>query len=107
MDDKRKLVLFIAMSLDGFIAGKDGEISWLSIVEKEGEDYGYTEFEKTIDTVIMGRKTYDTVLSMVDKFPHQNKKCYIITRTKRPSQKNIEFYSGDLKDLVNNLKKEK
>lgn len=92
------------MSIDGYIAKDDGDISWLSIVEREGEDYHYSEFIKTIDTVIMGRKTYDKVLSMVDKFPHENKKCYIITRTKRPDIKNIEFYCGELKSLINKLK---
>ena len=40
----RKIILYIAMSLDGFIAKPDGDISFLSMVEKEGEDYGYTAF---------------------------------------------------------------
>jgi len=51
----RKVVLYISMSLDGFIATKDDDLSWLSIVEKEGEDYGYAEFTKEVDTYIVGR----------------------------------------------------
>jgi dihydrofolate reductase len=47
---ERKVILYICMSLDGFIATKDDDISWLSVVEKEDEDYGYTEFSKSIDT---------------------------------------------------------
>ncbi|MBI5325141.1 MAG: dihydrofolate reductase [Ignavibacteriae bacterium] len=105
--NKRKVIVYIAVSIDGYIAKKDGDISWLSIVEKEGEDYGYSDFIKTIDTVIMGRKTYDKVLSMVENFPHKDKKCYIITHTKKPHQDNLEFYTGDLKELVSNLKSEK
>ena len=42
--NSRKLVLYISMSLDGYIATKDDDISWLSIVEKKGEDYGYEKF---------------------------------------------------------------
>ena len=60
----RKLCLFIAMSLDGFIAKTDDDISFLNQVELEGEDYGYSGFVNTVDTVILGRKTYDKVLSM-------------------------------------------
>ena len=58
----RKLSLFIATSLDGYIAKPNDDLSFLKLVEKEGEDYGYTEFIKTIDTLIIGRKTYDKVL---------------------------------------------
>jgi dihydrofolate reductase len=54
----RKLILYIATSLDGYIAREDGNIDWLSIVEDKNEDYGYMEFLSSIDTVIMGRKAY-------------------------------------------------
>ena len=50
---ERKVVLYIAQSLDGFIATEDHDISWLSIVEQEGEDYGYEAFVDTVDTVFM------------------------------------------------------
>ena len=46
------------MSLDGFLATNNDDLSWLSIVEKEGEDYGYSEFNKSVDTYIVGRVTY-------------------------------------------------
>jgi dihydrofolate reductase len=56
----RKLVLFISMSLDGYIATKDNELGFLSMVEQEGEDYGYNDFVKSVDEVIIGRKTKDS-----------------------------------------------
>lgn len=99
----RKLILYIAMSVDGYIAKPDDDLSFLSIVEKPGEDYGYGEFMETVDTVIMGRKTYDWVVKQVD-FPHADKETYIITRTPRPGQGKLNFYSGSLTDLVKNLK---
>lgn len=101
---QRKVILYIAMSLDGYIATNEGDISFLSSVEKAGEDYGYKEFMTTVDTVIMGRKTYDKILSFGIPFPHENEYCYIITRQKIPNQKNIEFYSGSLPALVHTLK---
>lgn len=104
---ERKLVLYIATSLDGYIAKPNDDLSFLSIVEKKGEDYGYNSFNETIDTVIVGRKTYDWVMKQVAEFPHANKNTFVITRSARPSIGNIHFYSGDLKDLVEQLKNAK
>ena len=61
MNPMRKLSLDIATSLDGYIAKPNEDLSFLKLVEKEGEDYGYAEFTSTIDTIIIGRKTYDWV----------------------------------------------
>jgi dihydrofolate reductase len=48
----RKVILYIATSLDGYIAQPNDDLSFLSIVEQEGQDYGYTDFIKTVDAVI-------------------------------------------------------
>lgn len=101
---ERKVILFIATSLDGYIATNEGSIDFLSMVEQPGEDYGYSEFNSTVDTVIIGRKTYDKVLSMGFEYPHADKEVYIITRTERPTIGNFKFYTGDLTQLVNDLK---
>lgn len=107
MKTNRKVVLFIAASLDGFIAKPNDDMEFLSIVEEEGQDYGYFEFVNSIDTVIMGRKTYDWVMKQVPEFPHADKKTYIITRTPKPDIGNMIFYTGDLKELILRLKQEK
>ena len=67
--EKRKVRVYIAASLDGYIAHSDGNIDWLESVARPDEDYGYAAFIKTIDTVIMGRKTYEKVLSFGGEFP--------------------------------------
>ena len=103
MNNNRKVVLYIAMSLDGYIAKPNDDLSFLNIVEKEGEDYGYSAFISTVDTVILGRKTYDWVTAQVD-FPHADKESYVITRTPKPSMGRTLFYTGNLKDLINDLK---
>ena len=99
----RKVILYIAMSLDGYIATRDDDLGFLSMVEQKGEDYGYSDFVKTVDTVIVGRKTYDKVRSMGYEFPYSDKDAYIITRTARPSVGSVKFYTGSLKDLVERL----
>jgi len=100
----RKVILYIATSLDGYIATKNENLDFLSLVEQEGEDYGYADFIKTVDTVIVGRKSYDKVLSMGFDFPHADKKSYIITRTPKPPIGNIQFYTENLEALILKLK---
>jgi len=102
----RKLIVYIAMSVDGYIADCNDELSFLSIVEKEGEDYGYSKFVNTIDTVIIGRKTFDKIVSLGYPNPHPDKNVYIITRSPKSSFSNYQFYTGSLTNLVNTLKQE-
>lgn len=103
----RKVFIYIATSLDGYIAKPNDDLSFLSIVEEKGQDYGYADFVKSVDTVILGRKTYDKVISMGFGFPHADKDTYIITRTPRPNSGSVKFYTGDLKELVDKLKAKK
>ncbi|SHI73835.1 Dihydrofolate reductase [Tangfeifania diversioriginum] len=104
----RKLSVFIATSLDGYIAKPNDDLSFLKLVEKEGEDYGYAEFTDTIDTLIIGRKTYDYVLKEIGSSHYDNgeRDVYVITRTERPNVGKIKFYTGNLTELVLKLKNE-
>lgn len=102
----RKLSLFIAVSLDGYIAKPNDDLSFLRLVEKEGEDYGYAEFTANIDTIIIGRKTYDYVLKEIGSSHYDNgeRDVFVITRTSRPSTGRTTFYTGNLTELVQRLK---
>ena len=104
----RKISLFIATSLDGYIAKPNDDLSFLKLVEKEGEDYGYEQFTDTIDTLIIGRKTYDYVIKEIGSSHYDNgqRDVYVITRTQRPSVGRTTFYTGSLTDLVKQLKSE-
>jgi len=102
MTYNRRVISYVAMSLDGYIAKSDGDISFLSKVEKAGEDYGYADFIKTIDTIIVGRKTYDKILSIGFEYPN-DKDIYVITRTLKPDQR-IKYYSGSLNKLISELR---
>jgi len=105
----RKISLFIAMSLDGYIAKPNDDLTFLKLVEKAGEDYGYGEFTDTIDTLIIGRRTYDYVLKNVGLSHYDNgqRDVYVITRTERPKVGRTTFYTGNLSELVKRLKSEK
>lgn len=76
--------VFIATSLDGFIARKDGELDWLdaaNAIVPEGEDCGYNAFIESVDVLIMGRKTYEKVLSF-GNWPYGGKSVIVLSRSK-------------------------
>lgn len=102
----RTVSLFIATSLDGYIAKPNDDLSFLKLVEKEGEDYGYSEFTKTIDTIILGRRTFDWVAREIGAAHYDNgeRDVYVITRTERPAIGKIKFYTGSLPELIRQLK---
>lgn len=76
-----KCSVFIATSLDGFIARKDGGIDWLRTPDTEsdaGEDYGYNDFISSIDALVMGRNTYELVLTF-DKWYYGDMPVFVLT----------------------------
>jgi dihydrofolate reductase len=106
MKSTRKVIIKCGISLDGYLAKPDGDLSFLSVVHQQpGEDYGYGEFVKTIDTVVIGRKTYDTVIKIGHVY-ETAKKIYVITRTARPDSGKYTFYSGDPAALILKLLEE-
>lgn len=97
--------VYIAASLDGFIARPSGAIDWLSIVERPGEDYGWKAFFDSVDTLLMGRKTYETALGF-NAWPYAGKRCVVLTHEAPSSRHGEAFYRGDLTELVDRLGKE-
>ncbi len=104
---QRKVILYIAMSLDGYIATKDHNIDFLSLVEAENEDYGYADFMQNVDTMIWGRKTYDKIqtLGVEIQSAYESKKIYVLSNSRIGSDGNITYFS-DIEALINNLKAE-
>jgi dihydrofolate reductase len=104
MNQNRNVVLFIASSLDGYIATKDESLEWLFAVEGEG-DNGFSEFYDTVDTVLMGKKSYDWVMKQeIEEFPYKNKECYVFTRSSYQDTENVKFVNDDINNFVNKLK---
>lgn len=101
-----KVYMFIAMSLDGYIATKEESLEWL--FRHEGEaDNGYEQFIRTIDKVLMGRKTYDWVMNeMKGAFPYQDKECYVFTKEARSSTEHVTFIQEDPAAFIEKLTEE-
>ncbi|SFJ18876.1 dihydrofolate reductase family protein [Thermoflavimicrobium dichotomicum] len=101
----RKVIVFIAMSLDGYIARENGSIDWLlENAPTDPEEYGYSDFYKTIDTVIMGKATYDQLPELSDSFPYADKKCYVFSRTASGRDEHVEFVNEEIGPFVEKLK---
>lgn len=86
--------VFIATSVDGFIARPDGGLDWLDAVQVEGEDYGFAEFFAGVDALVLGRNTYDTVLGF-DRWLYGDKRCLVLThRPPATSAHGETFFAG-------------
>ena len=104
---ERKIVLYIAMSLDGYIARSNGAVDWLSGQGEVSEiDNGYEEFYSTIDTVVMGRITYDQVVNELSPniWVYQGKKCYVFTKKEYEDNEKVEFTSESIVEFVPDIK---
>jgi dihydrofolate reductase len=106
----RKVVLGLGISLDGYIARKNGAVDWLSM----DWDYDSTAFFNTIDVVLMGRKSWEIALGMnapkkkaksKAKNPYGGMETYVFSKTlKESGVEGVEIVSGDLKKFIENLK---
>lgn len=95
-----KTVLYIATSIDGFIAKPDGNLDWLTLFPApQTGDYGYTDLLNSIEVIIMGRKTYDEVIGFGIEWPYNEFDTYVVT-----TNKNFEIKSPKTQVLSNNLK---
>ena len=98
----RKIVLGLGISLDGYIARPDGAVDFLFMPK----DYSMAPFFATIDTAIMGRKTYEVGLKMSGgKFQSYGMDCYVFSRSMPPGQRGgVTFVNEPLKSFVENLR---
>ena len=94
----KKVILYIAQSLDGYIATKDGDVAWLDKFNTDA-DYGFNEFIQGIDTVVQGNTTYQQF-----KDKHIGKNSYVFTKNAdSPSEEGVAFVKGNIKKFINSL----
>lgn len=104
---KRKVSLFIAMSLDGYIAKADGSVAWLETDRPQTEvDDSYEKFYAQVDTVLLGRKTYEQVITELspEVYPYEDVESYIFTSAVEQTVGRRHFVKGDVKALVEKLR---
>lgn len=101
----RRLSLYIATSLDGFIARADGRVDWLDAIPNPNQlDYGYGPFLASVDTTLMGNNTYQTILGFGSDFPYPDTRNYVFSRSKRPDAPSIQYVTEDPAAFVRRLK---
>lgn len=101
-----KVILYIAISLDGYIATADGSVDWLEQFGGD-DDYGYGALMERVGSVVMGGKTYRQVLTFGD-YPYAQKNSYILTKAtlENPPHPNIVSHSGDIPTLLGRIRAE-
>ncbi|OCS83017.1 dihydrofolate reductase family protein [Caryophanon tenue] len=100
----RSVKVFIAMSLDNFIATENEQMEWLEAVEGQG-DNGYTRFYDTIDTIIVGRHTIEWLKKVPNlPFPYHDKTCYAISTTPQPHDPHFSWINNDFDTFLHDLK---
>lgn len=100
-----KISVYIATSIDGYIARKDGNLDWLQYGHIGDEDYGFKKFINSVDALILGRNTYQ-VVSAFDEWPYKGKRVIVLSHTLNEVREEAELFSGKLTDLLSKLHSE-
>lgn len=102
----KKVILYIAMSLDGYIADKNGDVSWLVGENMDIQPSSYDEFIKTVDTIIMGYNTYNQIANELtpDNWAYEGLMTYVLTNRNIPPVKGIEFTDEGIVDLLTRIR---
>ena len=99
----RKVILYIGMSLDGYVADRHGSVGWLQGDGSEkGHPGSYQEFIETVDSVVMGYRTYRQVISELSpgKWPYSGKKGYVLTHRRMEPVENVTFIRKNPVDFI-------
>ena len=91
--------VFIATSLDGYIARTDGSLDWLELAAGDPDDHGYTAFMASVDTLVVGRGTYDTVLGFPE-WPYNGKRVIVMTHRPVELRHGAVAFAGSPRELL-------
>ena len=104
INNRPKISIYIATSIDGYIARKDGSLDWLDRIADVNEDYRFKKPLNSIDALIIGRKTYEVATTVADPYP--GKRVIVLSNTLNSVRKDMELYRGDLTQLASQLHSE-
>ena len=96
-----EVVLYIAASLDGYIARTDGDVSWLDAYQSKDQQADYEAFYETVGALVMGSRTYEQILTFGD-WPYPGRQTYVLGQRRLPVPDGAEvtFYAGGPEDLM-------
>ena len=108
MSKRRKVIVHIATSADGYIARPDGELDWLTSRPAPKGFYGMNAFMKTIDTTVFGRKTYDVSLRLGATFDSKKNRTIVFSRQVQPADAppGVEFVNDAIGPFVGDLREQ-
>ena len=102
-----QITLYIAISLDGYIADVDGGVGWLPSGDggSGGDDYGYAGFYAGVDAIVMGRRTYEQVRGFGVPWPYPGKPAYVFTNrmADEAAPAGVEFIRADAAAFVRDV----
>lgn len=97
---------FVACTIDGYIADCNGGVAWLDPFMATGDDYGYSEFIASVDALVMGRGTYEKVLSF-GSWPYGKLRCLVLSHhALEPATPEVRTRSGELGSIIDDLRAE-
>ena len=100
-----EVVYYVAASLDGYIATSNGGIEWLSPFEGKSEDYGYAAFYASIDSVLLGRRTYEQCLTF-GEWPYRGKPCWVFSHGRmKITEPGVTLTNQDPHQMASELQK--
>jgi dihydrofolate reductase len=104
---KRKFIVYVAVSADGFIARRDGSVDWLDRPRPKG-NYGMAEFYRSVDTCVLGRKTYDLSVSFGMAEGYAGKKNYVFSRTlSKAASPKVNIVGEDVRVFAERMRSER
>lgn len=105
----RRIILYIATSIDGYIATPDGGVEWLEEISNPNKtDHGYNTLLDSIDIVLMGGHTYHEIIGFGVTWPYKNKVTYVVSRRNSnvTPNENVHFITEDIVSKIFELKNE-
>jgi dihydrofolate reductase len=102
MTERPRVSVYLALSLDGYIAREDGSLDWLEPMQVSGEDYGYAEFYRSVDALVLGRRTYESVLGFPE-WPFRGKRVVVLTHRAIEPRYGERAHAGELASLLHGL----
>jgi dihydrofolate reductase len=104
----KKIILYIAASIDQRIAEPDGGLDWLTeFPNPEKTDYGYKDLLASVDMVIMGGKTYRELLNMDVIWPYPNQHTYVVSHHEWSAKENVSFITENIIKTISELRNQK
>ena len=102
----KQLTYYVASSIDGYIADKNGDVDWLDLVDMEKDDHGFNDFYDSTDALIMGRTSYQQILDFGD-WPYPGKPCWVMSSQHMPSDyDNVTITSQTPAELLASIRQQ-